>query len=206
MRTGWLFPHPPNVVPPTIHTLPKPLHETPMACFNWPNTTHYTNSTSSELNQASVFEQVDASAPETSTNGWSARGQQYDDDVSRWPTSLHPEANLGKRNCSSFKGRSLTYASPESTSCETQTQGYDQWIYPELYWPTTEQYSQPDYTTLNYDASVNVATLVAPELIPAPSNNEPSFLPRDFEESSAYRPQTDREDNQIVENVVGGQT
>ena len=132
-----------------------------MAFLNWPNTTLYPNSTYSEhdgcLSQALAFEQVDISAPETSTNGWSASGQQSYDDVARWPTSLYPEVNLGKRNCSTLKGRVLTYISPASTSSETQTKGYDQWIYPEHYLPTTEQYTQPDYTIPNYASNLTTS-------------------------------------------------
>ena len=202
-----------------------------MAYFNYTN--FCSNSTSGEydgcLSQASVPDQVDVYAPETSTNGWVEYDQRYNDDVARWPTSLRPEANLGKRDCSTLKGRGLTYISPGSTSYETQTQGYDQWVYPEHYrsathqdaqpnyetqqgaQPTyttqqyarsdyaTQQYAWPNYTTQNYDASANTATLEASELLPAPSNSEPS------------QPRIDWEDNQSghitdVPYVVGGRT
>ena len=196
-----------------------------MACFNWANTDFYSNSTSGEydgcLTQALVPEQVDVGIPETLTNGWIADDQQYYDDVARWPTSLRPETNFGKRDCSTLKGCGHTYIFPESTPCETQTQGYDQWVYPENYWPTTQRYAQPnhatqqyarpDYTTPSYDASADTATLEAPESTPALSNSEPSLLLRDFEESSAHRPQIDWEDDQsgqVTDTfcVVGGQT
>ena len=192
-----------------------------MAYFNYTN--FCSNSTSGEydgcLSQASVPDQVDVYAPETSTNGWVEYDQRYYDNVARWPTSLRPEANLGKRDYSTLRGRGLTYISPGPTSYETQTHGYDQWVYPEHHWPTaqqdaqpnyitqqyarsdytTHQYAWPNYTTQNYDASANTATLEASELLPAPSNSEPS------------QPRIDWEDNQSghitdVPYVVGGRT
>jgi len=130
-----------------------------MAYSNWPNTTFYSSFTSSQYDaypsQMLTFDQVDTSAPETSTNGWSACEQQCDG-VDRWQTSI--------------------YISPASTSYEPQAHGYDQWVYPENYWPTTEQYAQSDYTTLNYGAFASTATLEASGVAPTPSNNNP-FLP-----------------------------
>ena len=157
-----------------------------MAYFNWPNTTPYPKSTYSEhdgyLSQVLAFEQVDASAPETSTNGWSASGQQSYDDVARWPTSLYPEVNLGKRNYSTLKGRVLTYISPASTSSSTQTQGYDRWIYPACYLPRTEQYTQPDYTIPNYASNLTTSNsnYAATSNYTAPNYTTPNYITSNY--------------------------
>ena len=177
-----------------------------MAYFNWPNTSLYSTSASGGYDvcpsQVFVPEQMDVCAPETSANGWGVHSRQYYDDVDRWPTSLEPEANLGKYKYSILKSRGLTYLSPEPTTSGTS---YDQWLHTGLHWPTIEQYTQPDYGILNYDnIFASAATLGAPELLPAPSNSEPSLLLGGFEEPSTHRPRTDwggNENEQITDTL-----
>ena len=180
-----------------------------MACLNWPNMSLYSTSTSGEYygcpSQVFVSEHMGVCAPETSANGWGVREQQDYDDVDRWPTSLEPEVNLGKHNYNILKSRGLTCLSPEPTTSGTS---YDQWLYPELHWHTTEQYIQPDYTTYG-NLFASAATLDAPELGPVPSNSEPSLLQGGFEEPVIHPPRTEwggNESEQITDMLyaVGG--
>ena len=157
-----------------------------MVSFNWTSRNPYLTSASGDcdayLNQALIPARVGDRVPETFAYDWRVCGQQdHYDDVDRWPTSLKPETSFSRYDYSP-----PTYLPPESTipgiSYKAQFQGYDQWLYLEHYWPTTEQYAQPHgSTTLNCDyPSANTTTPEAPEFIPAHSNSKPLPLLRDF--------------------------